>query len=411
MDFFHCVSLNDAYELLKADFSKQDTLETEKVSLESSLERISAEDIFALESLPPFNRSTVDGFAVFSQDTFGASETSPALFLVAGEVIMGQEADISVSSGQAIAISTGGMMPGKADAVVMIENTENPDRDTLLVFQPVAPLENVVTVGEDVKKGELMLTKGKLITPSDIGILAACGVFELSVQKKIKVGIISTGDEIVDISCAPLFGQIRDVNSYALSAMLKDAKMNCEPICYGIVKDSYDDLKVILKKAVSENKIVIISGGSSVGTRDHTVRVIEELGKQKVLFHGLSMKPGKPSILGKVENTLVFGLPGHPVAAMTVCAKLVNFAVGLFSGCEKKNFFVMATLTRNIVSAPGRDDFLRVKLKFQDGKYWAQPILGKSGLISTMARADGIVHIDADINGLYVGETVKVEIF
>jgi molybdopterin molybdotransferase len=411
MEFFNCVSLNEAYEILKSDFPKRD-LEKEKVFLPDSLGRVSTEDIFAPEDLPPFNRSTVDGFAVFSQDTFGASETSPALFLVSGEVVMGQKTELSINHGQAAAIPTGGMMPDAADAVVMVENTEQPDDDTLLVLSPVAPLENVVTAGEDVKKGQLILGCGSLINQSDIGILAACGIFELYVRKKIKVGIISTGDEVVDVSCTPSFGQVRDINSYTLFAMLKETKMNCQPVCYGIVKDSYEELKTVLEKAVSENEIVIISGGSSVGTRDHTVRVIEESGRQKVLFHGLLMKPGKPTILGKVKNTLVFGLPGHPVAAMTVCAKLVKYAADLFAGRqEKQKFYIMAALTRSIASAPGRDDFLRVKLKFQDGKYLAEPVMGKSGLISTMAGADGIVHVKTDINGLYAGEIVKVELF
>jgi molybdopterin molybdotransferase len=239
--------------------------------------------------------------------------------------------------------------------------------------------------------------------------LAACGISELSVLKKIKAGIISTGDEVVDVSSTPRPGQVRDVNSHALAAMLKEA--NCEPVCYGIVKDSDNDLKTVLQKAASENEIVVISGGSSVGTKDRTVRVIEEIGKQKVLFHGLAIKPGKPTILGKVENALVFGLPGHPAAAITVCAQLVKFAIGLLLGQTKKqSFFVEAALTRSVASASGRDDFLRVKLKFQDGKYLAEPVLGKSGLIRTMAEADGVVHVGTDVNGLRAGEKVKVEL-
>ncbi|MDR1701662.1 MAG: molybdopterin molybdotransferase MoeA [Sporomusaceae bacterium] len=410
MEFFNCVSLPDAYALLKKELS-QLNLGAEKIALTDSLDRISAADIFAAEDLPPFNRSTVDGFAVFSQDTFGAGETSPALFSVAGEVLMGQEVTWRVHSGQAAAVPTGAMLPEGLDAVVMLENTERPDKDTLLVFHPAAPLENVVSAGEDVKKGELILGAGKSITPAVIGILAACGICTVSVRPQIKVGIISTGDEIIDISQKPTGGQIRDVNSYALAAMLQEAQLNCQVFSYGIIKDEYEDLKRVLKKAAAENDLVLISGGSSVGARDYTVQVIEELGERKVLFHGLAMKPGKPTIVGRAKNALVFGLPGHPVAAMTVCAQLVKFAVRILLGqAEKAKFSVTATLTRNIASAPGRDDFFRVKLKEADGKYFAEPLLGKSGLISTMAGADGLIHVDAATTGLYTAEEVQVEL-
>lgn len=408
MEYFNCISLKEAEQLILKELNGL-VVSSEQVSLIESLGRIVAEDVVSKEDLPPFSRSTVDGFAVRGMDTFGASEGVPALFDIVGEVMMGQQTFVQLKPGQAVTIPTGGMVPIGANAVVMLEHTERPDNHSLLVLKAVAPGENVVVKGEDISKGRHILRQGRKILPQDIGALAACGYVSVLVRQKPKVAIISTGDEVVDVACTPVSGQIRDINSYALAAMLEDA--GCIVRRHGIVKDQYEDLLAALAQAVLCCNMVVISGGSSVGVRDHTVRVIKKLGKSDVLFHGVAVKPGKPTIFGMVEKVPVFGLPGHPVAAMTVCGQIVKPAIQMLLGQSiDANYTIPARLSRSMASVPGRDDFIRVQLIKKAGEYWAEPILGKSGLISTMSAADGIVHIPADKGGLYSEEMVQVQL-
>lgn len=408
MEYFNCISLNDAEQLILNELAGL-IVGSEQVALVQALGRIVAEDVVSKEDLPPFSRSTVDGFAVRGMDTFGASEGVPALFDIVGEVAMGQETLIQLKPGQAVTIPTGGMLPLGANAVVMMEHTERPDNSSLLVLKAVAPGENVVVKGEDISKGRLILSQGRKILPQDIGALAACGYVAVSVRQKPEVVIISTGDEVVDVACTPVGGQIRDINSYALAAMLEDD--GCIVRRHGIVKDQYEELLAAVSQAVRDCNMVVVSGGSSVGVRDHTVRVLTELGKTDVLFHGVAVKPGKPTIFGMVGKVPVFGLPGHPVAAMTVCAQIVKPAIQkLLCQVISASYTIPARLSRSMASVPGRDDFIRVQLIKKSGEYWAEPVLGKSGLISTMSTADGIVHIPADKGGLYSDEMVQVEL-
>ena len=408
MEYFNCISLNDAEQLVLNELAGL-IVGSEQVALVQALGRIVAEDVVSKEDLPPFSRSTVDGFAVRGMDTFGASEGVPALFDIVGEVAMGQETLIQLKPGQAVTIPTGGMLPLGANAVVMMEHTERPDNSSLLVLKAVAPGENVVVKGEDISKGRLILSQGRKILPQDIGALAACGYVAVPVRQKPEVVIISTGDEVVDVACTPVGGQIRDINSYALAAMLEDA--GCIVRRHGIVKDQYEELLAAVSQAVRDCNMVVVSGGSSVGVRDHTVRVLTELGKADVLFHGVAVKPGKPTIFGMVGKVPVFGLPGHPVAAMTVCGQIVKPAIQKLLGqVISASYTIPARLSRSMASVPGRDDFIRVQLIKKAGEYWAEPVLGKSGLISTMSTADGIVHIPADKGGLYSEEMVQVEL-
>jgi molybdopterin molybdotransferase len=408
MEYFNCISLNDAGQLILNELAGL-IVGSEQVALVQALGRIMAEDVVSKEDLPPFSRSTVDGFAVRGMDTFGASEGVPALFDIVGEVAMGQETLIQLKPGQAVTIPTGGMLPLGANAVVMMEYTERPDNNSLLVLKVVAPGENVVVKGEDISKGRLILSQGRKILPQDMGALAACGYVAVPVRQKPEVVIISTGDEVVDVACTPVGGQIRDINSYALAAMLEDA--GCIVRRHGIVKDQYEELLAAVSQAVRDCNMVVVSGGSSVGVRDHTVRVLTELGKTDVLFHGVAVKPGKPTIFGMVGKVPVFGLPGHPVAAMTVCAQIVKPAIQKLLGqVISASYTIPARLSRSMASVPGRDDFIRVQLIKKSGEYWAEPVLGKSGLISTMSTADGIVHIPADKGGLYRDEMVQVEL-
>jgi len=407
MDFFQCMSLNQARSVI-SDSLAGIAINSELVQLADALGRVVTEDLRAKEDLPPFSRSTVDGFAVRSADTFGANEAAPALFMISGEVVMGKGSITELQPGQAVVIPTGGMLPVGADAVVMLEYTEQHDASILMVFKMAAPGENVVRKGDDIEAGAIIVEQGQKLAAQHIGALAACGWAVISVVNKAEVAILSTGDELVDIQEPMLCGQIRDVNSYALGAMLTEIGCVVKPM--GIVKDSFEQFCHFLAEAVATCQLVVISGGSSVGARDYTEKAINALGIPGVLIHGIAVKPGKPTIFGMVGNVPIFGLPGHPVAAMTVCQQLVKVAARTLMGQKQSvdAFGVTAVLARNLPSVPGRDDFINVRLTKQEGTYIATPILGKSGLISTMSEADGMVHIPADKSGLYHGEIVEV---
>lgn len=407
MEFFQCMSFPKARDLI-ADSLAGIAVNSEIVHLSDALGRVAAEDIMAQEDLPPFSRSTVDGFAVRSSDTFGANEAAPALFVIVGEVAMGKGAMIELQPGQAVVIPTGGMLPAGADAVVMLEYTEQHDESILMVLKMAAPGENVVAKGDDIQAGTIIVEQGQKLAAQHIGALAACGFAHIPVVNRLEVAILSTGDELVDIHEPLQTGQIRDVNSYALGAMLSE--MGCVVKPMGIVKDSFEQFCHALETAVLTCQLVVISGGSSVGVRDYTAKAINALGSPGVLIHGIAVKPGKPTIFGRVGSVPVFGLPGHPVAAMTVCQQLVKAAARALMGQIQlvDTLGVPAVFARNLPSVPGRDDFITVRLSKQEGKYTATPILGKSGLISTMSEADGIVHIPSDKSGLYQGEMVEV---
>lgn len=409
MEFMKAKTLNEARKIL-FDSLEGYVLEAETTALSKSLGRITAGDHVMGEDLPAFSRSTVDGFAVRSSDIFVAGEGIPVVLENIGEVFMGETTNLTLASGQAANIPTGGMLPSGADAVVMLEYTEKPDENTVLVVKPAAPGENIIAKGEDMKSGTVIIRGGERIGAAQIGALAACGFAEVSVRRQPRIGILSTGDEVVDIKAKPGGGQVRDINSYALAAMMEE--IGCSTIRYGIIPDDYQQVLLALRQAVGETDMVLISGGSSVGTRDYAVQAIAELGMPGVLLHGIAVKPGKPTIYGLIGQVPVFGLPGHPVSAMTICEQLVKPAIGRLLGQNElfRGWAVPARITRNIASAPGRDDFLRVRLLWQQDGYAAEPILGKSGLISTMLQAEGIVHIDTDCGGLYAGDPVRVEL-
>lgn len=389
-------------------------LRTEKVPLLESLGRRLALEVRAAEEVPGFDRSTMDGYAVRARDTFGASEGLPSYVDVCGEVLMGRQPAGEVGAGQAFRIATGGMLPPGADAVVMVEYTEELDAKTIGVTRPVAPGENVVRRGEDVGAGEVVLAAGHRIRPQDLGLLAAVGVTGVEVVLPIRVGIVSTGDELVNPAEVPGPGQVRDINSYALFGAV--AESGGVPRLYGIVRDDFKCLKDTLEQALEENEMVLLSGGSSVGTRDIAFKVIESLGEPGVLFHGISVKPGKPTVGAVVGNKPVFGLPGHPASAMVVFELLVAPLLrtgGYPTGPAARlfEFPIRAVINRNLRSAAGREDFIRVKLRVREGQLTADPVLGKSGLISTMVKADGLARIPSGKEGVEAGEVVEVKLF
>lgn len=382
---------------------------TEQVRLAQTTGRILATDIVADIDLPDFARATMDGYAVRAASTFGASESNPAFLTVKGTVAMGQVPDFSIGTGEAVRISTGGMLPAGADGVIMIEHTEALDDTTIEAYRSVAPGQNMVEIGEDIRKNTVIVPRGRRIRPQEAGLLAALGIQAVEVYQKPRIGIISTGDEIVAIDKAPGPGQLRDINTYTLSGLVLET--GATPVSFGIVGDNFETLLERCAEALAACDMVLISGGSSVGTRDFTTAVLAALQEARILVHGISISPGKPTILAKVGQKAFWGLPGHVVSAMIVFSRVVRpfiKHIGGGSPAQEKELRVAARLTRNVASAQGRVEYIRVLLTEKDGQLWAEPILGKSGLISTMVKADGLIEIDLNTEGLDKGATVAV---
>ncbi|NWF51971.1 MAG: molybdopterin molybdotransferase MoeA [Nitrospirae bacterium] len=407
------ISVEKAKELILKHLLPK-TLPEKNLKIEECYGLIVSRDIFSPEDLPEFSKSTVDGFAVSASDTFGATEGMPAYINVIHEVLMGQEPHFELSKGHAAKILTGGMLPKGADAVVMLEHTQQVDKGIIEVVKPVAPGENVIQAGEDVKRGDLILKKGHKIRPQDVGVLAGLGIIDVWVYERPKVSIISTGDEIVPPDRHVKLGQVRDINSYNLASLIIDAGAN--PVRKGIFNDEFEVIRDVVERSLKDSDMVLISGGSSVGARDVTASVIDDLGKPGVLFHGVSLKPGKPTIGGIVNNIPVFGLPGHP-AAVSVCFEVfVRPVLRILSGfCENRfrieKRIIKAKIAKNISSSPGREEHIGVYLEEREGEIWAVPLLGKSSLITTLIKADGTAVIPLRKLGVEKGEIVEVRLF
>jgi len=381
----------------------------EAVPLSAALGRVLFEDFSSQVDLPPFERSTMDGYAVQAADTFGASESVPALLSVVGEVKMGEEASFGLSRGQAAGIATGGMLPPGADAVVMVEYTQDVGPGQIEVTRAVAPWQHVVRRGEDVTKGKVLLGQGRRLRPQEVGLLAALGQTELKVFRRPVVAIISTGDEIVPVEEEPPPGKLRDVNSYSLAALSEQE--GALPQRLGIVADDFEALLARCRQGLEAADMVIISGGSSVGARDFTLAVVRAFEGSRLLVQGVALSPGKPTILADVAGKPLWGLPGHVASAMlifrTLVAPLIRHLGGL-SPAPEWRAPLQARLSRNVASAMGREDWVRVRLREEGGALWAEPVLGKSGLISTLVAADGLIRIEMNSEGLDKGELVEV---
>ena len=397
------------------------SLGTEHLPLSSVLGRVLAQDIVAREDLPPFDRSTMDGYAVRAADTFGATESLPALLTVTGDIPMGVQPDRSVAKGACLKIATGGALPPGADAVVMFEHAQAVDGDHIEVVKAVAPRENISFKGEDVGKGEVVLAAGHRIRPQDMAVLASLGVTIVPAWERPQVAIISTGNEIVPADRVPGPGQIRDSNSYNLEGLIGLSGGVARKM--GILPDDYGKLRQALETALKDSHIVLFTGGSSVGTADFTAAVINDLGDPGVLVHGVSLKPGKPLIAGVVKGPSapvpVFGLPGHPVAVAICFDLFVRPVLEKFSGAKIPPALetispyrtVRARLSRSIASAPGREDHVRVMLERRDDGLYAKPVFGASGLISTLVKAMGTVVVPVNSIGIEAGEDVEVRLF
>lgn len=399
--------------------TKVQIIETSK-----ALGRVTSTSTQSDQCLPNFNRSTVDGFAVVAESTFGASESLPAYMHVVGEVLMGEASSISITPEQCALIHTGGMLPENANAVVMLEHTQSIKPTEIEVYKPVGVGENVIHIGEDIRPGEIIVQEGMRLRPADIAGLMALGITKVCVRQAPRIGIISTGDEVIPPDNEPQFGQVRDINSYSLSALVE--KTGGIAILYGIVKDDPQELYTIVMQALRACDALVISAGSSASARDLTAQVINRLGKPGVLVHGINVKPGKPTILGvctilddnideagnKKTGTqkAVIGLPGNPVSVLVIANLFLVPLIRALLG-EKHVLttrVVSAQVNTNIPSQAGREDWIPVCLLKSPGGLLAQPIYGQSNLIFTLVKADGFICIPPDMTGLSAGEMVEV---
>lgn len=407
VELFKVLPPAEALELHLAHIDRQ--TEVEEVSTFDALRRVLAEDVAAPEDLPKFRRSTVDGFGVRAQDTFGASEGLPAYLTVIGEVAMGRAPTLTTGVGEAANVHTGGMLPSGADAVVMVEYTQGAGGEAIEVLRPVAPGENVIQIGEDVRAGIPILRAGEVLSPEDLGGLIAQGILRVRVHRKPRVALVATGDEVVPPERTPELGQVRDINTYTLAARVTEA--GGIPVPMGIIPDQYEALGDAAKRARAAADIVVFCAGSSVSVRDMTAQVIETLGRPGVLVHGVSLKPGKPTILAVADGTPVFGLPGNPVSAIvTFELFVVPVMARMMRMPAPVRRTVAARLTKNVSSIAGREDYVPARLIRQGEEMLAEPIFGKSNLIFSLVQADGLICVPLDKGGLAAGETVAVQL-
>ncbi len=381
-------------------------LEFEGLPSETALGRLLARDVTAGDDIPNHQRSTMDGYAVRATDTFGAQEGLPVYLRLVGEVRVGNVAPGPIGPGETMWVPTGGMLPPGADAAVKLEEAQRLEGEVEF-RRPAAPGQNVIRRGEDVAAGQILLTRGQRLRSQDIGLLAAAGVLTVTAVRPPRVAILSTGDEVVPPEATPGPGQVRDANGPALVAAVRAD--GGEPFYFGITGDEPAALEAALRKAL-QHHLVLISGGSSAGTRDFTLACLSTLGEPGVLVHGVAVKPGKPTALAVINGIPVVGLPGHPVSALVIYRLFGRPALRRLMGLPAARWegVVRARLTANVPSEAGRDDYVRVALLRRDGEVWAEPQVGKSGLLSTLTRADGLIMVPRDLEGIAAGTWVEV---
>ncbi len=375
----------------------------EKIDLDDSFERVLAENIESDMYVPPFDRAAMDGFAVRAEDTYGSDKFNPNELQKIGKLHAGDAPEKNIGKGECIQIATGAPMPEGANAVVKVEVTEKKN-DTVSIFDPVHPGENVSDKGEDIEKNELILKQNSFLTSAKVGALAAMGQKEVKVYEKPKIGVIPTGDEVVplDEDLAP--GQIYDVNSHTLSCVVR--KNGCIPQSEEVVHDSVSGLKEGIKKAVQKTDMVLFSGGSSVGDKDVLVDALDSIGE--VIFHGVKLKPGKPTLFGKVKDTPVVGMPGYPTSCLNTAQQLIRPALRKLSGLpEPAKRKTKAVLQKRMTSSLGREQFMTIRLEGEK----AYPVYKQSGAITSMAQADGYFKIPENVELVENGEKVDVHLF
>ncbi|HHX86684.1 MAG TPA: molybdopterin molybdotransferase MoeA [Firmicutes bacterium] len=404
------LQVTDPQEVLRIIEDNFKPLPLENVPLIQAGGRILGEDISSREDVPGFNRSTVDGYAVASRDTFGAQGGLPAILSCLGEIVMGQTAP-STGPGKCYLIHTGGMLPPGSDAVVMVEDTES--MGTIInCYRQVAPGENVIHRGEDLAAGEQVLAAGCRLRAPELGLLASIGITEVAVHRRPVIGILSSGDELVPYQTDNLLpGQIRDCNAVALSYLGQQAGATVKS--GGIMPDSFPRFLEQCRSFLEEIDFLVLSGGSSVGTRDYTARTLQELGPPGLLVEGVAVQPGKPTLLASCCRKPVLGLPGHPVSALIIFYLFGRAVIRRLCGQGKPLYSpsVIATLTRNVTSRIGRAEYIRVKLRLNNGLVEASPVFGRSGMLRTLSEAHGIIAIAPEKEGLLEGDMVEVTLW
>jgi molybdopterin molybdotransferase len=382
---------------------------SERVATAEATGRTLAKALLATEPLPAFERSTVDGYAVRAGDTHGASDSLPIYLRLAGEVGMGAAAERRLAPGECMLIHTGGMLPPGADAVLMLEHSQTIGEEEVEARRAVAAGENVLMTGEDVQPGQAALPAGHLLGPEDVGGLMALGILEVEAARRPVVGILATGDEVLPPERRPGPGQVRDVNSYALGALVAEA--GGEARRGGIAPDDLEALTAAGRDLLAESDMLVITAGSSASARDLTREAIARLGPPGPLVHGVNVRPGKPTLLGVCGGKPALGLPGNPVSALVVARLFLLPALDTLMGrAGRPAAQLPARLTLNLASQAGREDWVPVTLR-RDGEEWlAEPIFSKSNLIFSLVRADGLVRIPPDATGLGAGERATVHL-
>ena len=408
--FFRVVSTDEARAAIRA----LRPLGAETVAARDAARRVLAADLKAPGDLPHFDRANMDGYAVRAADTFGASPSVPMYLRIAGSIEMGEAVRTALRKGQAMRIATGGMLPRGADAVVMVEHTDEVGDGTVEIQRGVSPWQHVLRIGEDIARGAPVFARGRRLRPQDLGALTGLGLTRLRVVKRPRVGLIATGDEIVPPDKQPRPGQVRNVNQFSLAAMAREA--GAVVTDFGVVPDRADRLRKVLATALARTDVVMLSGGSSVGVKDLTTDVITSFPRSQIVFHGISVAPGKPTILARALDKPVVGLPGHPVSALVIFDLFGAPLLRIVGGESADTAFAPRAMTRarlaqNVASQPGREDYVRVRLAERDGVRIAQPLPGKSGAIFNLVSADGLVCIPASAEGIDEGVEVEVRLF
>ena len=373
-----------------------------------------AEDLYSAVDLPHFHRAAMDGYAVKAKDTFGASQSLPAYLKLAGVMEMGKEAARPVATGEAIRISTGGMMPPESDAVVMVEYADEVEGGLVEIHRGVSPWQNVIQIGDDIKKGEMVFQRGRRLRAHDLGALTGIGISSVPVYKQPRIALISTGDEIVDADTDPLPGQVRNINQHSLAGLIEECGGELKD--WGVVRDDKDQLTKAIGEALEWGDLVLLSGGSSMGAKDIALETILSFADSEFVFHGISISPGKPTIFAKACGKPILGLPGYPVSALVIFDLFAGPLIRRLAGQDTETVTqftktVQATLKTNISSQVGREDYVRVTLERDADRLLAIPLPTKSGAIFTLVKADGMVRIDLNQDGLEPGEEVEVILF
>ena len=387
---------------------------TERIPTVRARDRVLAEDLYSNVDLPHFHRAAMDGYAVKAKDTFGASQSLPAYLKLAGVVEMGKEATQVLGAGEAMRTSTGGMMPPGSDAVVMVEYTDETDAGLVEIHRSVSPWQNVIQIGDDIKKSELIFQRGRRLRPHDLGALTGVGVSSVLVYMRPRIALISTGDEIVDADTDPMPGQVRNINQHALAGLIEACGGELRD--WGVIRDDKDQLIRAIGEALEWSNLVLLSGGSSMGAKDIALEAILSFPDSEFIFHGISVSPGKPTIFAKACGKPIMGLPGYPVSALVIfdlfAAPMIRKVGGEdVTGTNQFAKTLRATLKTNVASQIGREDYVRVTLERDSERWLATPLPSKSGAIFTLVKADGMVRIDLNQDGLEQGEEVEVILF